>query len=135
MQELCLSVLFFLLNYEQFNIYFFSRFRLLHFFFSNRVSDFFYIPQKTSYKKANHLIKAPFIKLDFYQNNPALRNVKCDWFISFIQVGRNRTHPIFQKLYCTNIWTSSLYEFVILHSQTSSIIQVVSYKSLNVRTA
>ena len=36
MQELRLSVLFFLLNYEQFNIYFFSRFRLLHFFFSNQ---------------------------------------------------------------------------------------------------
>ena len=29
------------------------------------------------------------------------------------------THPIFQKLYHTNICTSSLYEFPILHSQTS----------------
>ena len=56
MTELSLWVLFFLLNYEQFNIYFFSRFRLLHFFFSNRLSDFFYFPQKTSYKKTNHLI-------------------------------------------------------------------------------
>ena len=63
-----------------------------------------------------------------------MRNLKCDWFISFIQVGRNRTHPIFQKLYHTNICTSSLYEFAILHSQTSWIIQVVSYKSFNVRT-
>ena len=34
-------VLFFLLNYEQFNIHFFSRFRVLHFFFSNQLSDFF----------------------------------------------------------------------------------------------
>ena len=56
MQELFLSILFFLLNYEQFNIYFVSRFRLLHFFFSNSLSDFFYIPQKTSYEKTNHLI-------------------------------------------------------------------------------
>ena len=62
-----------------------------------------------------------------------MRNVKCDWSISSMQVGRNRTHPIFQKLYHTNIWTSSLYEFAILHSQTSWIIQVVSYKSFNVR--
>ena len=46
MQELRLSVLFFLLNYEQFNIYFFSRFRLLHFFFSNRLSDFFLLSTK-----------------------------------------------------------------------------------------
>ena len=119
MQELCLSALFFLLNYEQCSIYFFSRFRLLHFFFSNRLSDFFYFPQKASCKQTNHLILAPFIKLDFVQNNSALRNVKCDWFISFIQVGRNRTHPIFQKLYHTNICTSSLYEFAILQSQTS----------------
>ena len=29
-----------LLNYEQFNIYFFPRFHLLHFFFSNHLSDF-----------------------------------------------------------------------------------------------
>ena len=43
MQELCLWVLFLLLSYEQFNIYF-SRFRLLHFFFSNDLSDFFYLP-------------------------------------------------------------------------------------------
>ena len=56
MQELCLSVLFFLLNYKQFNIYFFSRFRLLHFFFSNHPSDFFYFPRKMSYTKTNHLI-------------------------------------------------------------------------------
>ena len=55
--------------------------------------------------------------------------MKCGWSISFIQVGRNRTHPIFQKLYHTNICTSSLYEFAILHTQTSSIIQVASYKS------
>ena len=59
------------------------------------------------------------VKLDFLQNNLALRNVKCDWFIFSIQVGRNRTHSIFQRLYHANICTSSLYEFAILHSQTS----------------
>ena len=64
-----------------------------------------------------------------------MQNLKCDWSISFIQVGRNRTHPIFQKLYHTNICTSSFYEFAILHSQTSWIIQVVSYKMFNVRPA
>ena len=49
-----------------------------------------------------------------------MRNLKCDWFISIMQVGRNRTHPIFQKLYHTNIiCTSTLYEFAILRSQTS----------------
>ena len=31
----------------------------------------------------------------------------------------NITHPIFQKLYHTNVCTSSLYEFAILHGQTS----------------
>ena len=50
-QELCLRVLVFVLNYEQFNIYLFLRFRLLHFFFSNK-------------RKTNHLIWASFIKLD-----------------------------------------------------------------------
>ena len=35
-QELCLWALFFLLNYEQLSIYFFSRFHLLHLFFSNK---------------------------------------------------------------------------------------------------
>ena len=40
-QELCLWVLFSLLNYEQFNIYFFSHFLLFHFFFYNHLSDFF----------------------------------------------------------------------------------------------
>ena len=29
--------------------------------------------------------------------------MKCDWFTSFIQVERNRTHPIFQKLFVTKI--------------------------------
>ena len=62
-----------------------------------------------------------------------MQNVKCDWSISFIQVGKNRTHPIFQKLYHTNICTSSSFEFAILQSQTSWIIQVVSYKSFNAR--
>ena len=47
----------------------------------------------------------------------------------------NGTHPIFQKLYHTNICTSSLYEFAIFHSQTSWIIEVVSYKSFNVIAA
>ena len=38
-KELCLWVLlFFLLNYEQFNIHFFLRFRLLNLFFSNQKS-------------------------------------------------------------------------------------------------
>ena len=69
------------------------------------------------------------------QNNSALLNLKCDWFISFIQVERNRTHPIPQKLFHTNICISSLYEFAILHSQTSWIMQVLSYKSFNVRAA
>ena len=64
MQELCLGVLFFLLNYEQFNIYFLSRFHLLHFLFSNKLSDFL-LSTKACYKKTNHLIEAPFIKLDF----------------------------------------------------------------------
>ena len=36
---------------------------------------------------------------------------------------------IFFKSYHTNICTSSLYEFAILHSKTSWIIQVVSHKS------
>ena len=53
--------------------------------------------------------------------------MKCDWPISFIQVGRNITHPIFQKLYHPNIYTSTLYEFAILYSQTSLIIQAVLY--------
>ena len=35
-QEFCLWELFFLLNYEQFSIDFFSRFRLLHLFFSKK---------------------------------------------------------------------------------------------------
>ena len=42
-----------------------------------------------------------------------------DWSIFFIQVGRNRTHPIFEKLYHTNICTSNLYQFTVLHSQIS----------------
>ena len=50
MKELCLWVLFFLINYEQFSIYFFLPFRLLHFFFSNHLSDF-YSPQKLLIKK------------------------------------------------------------------------------------
>ena len=41
MQKLCLWVLFFLFNYEQFTIYFSSCFRLLHFFSSVHVSNFF----------------------------------------------------------------------------------------------
>ena len=40
--RVCLWVLFFLLHYEQFNIYFFSHFRLLHFF--------------SLIKKTNHMI-------------------------------------------------------------------------------
>ena len=47
--ELCLWVLFFLLNYEQFNMYFFLSFRLINFSFSNQLPDFL-LPTKTSYK-------------------------------------------------------------------------------------
>ena len=89
--ELCLLVLFFLLNYEQFNIYFFSLFRPLHFSLFRLLHLFHFL----------------------VQNNSALRNVKCDWSISFIQVGRNRTYPNFKKLDHTNIFASSLYEFAI----------------------
>ena len=38
-----------------------------------------------------------------------------------------------KKLHHTNICTSRLYEFAILHSQISRIMQVVSYKSFNAR--
>ena len=44
-QQLCLLVFFFLLNYEQFNIYFFSCFCLFHFFFSNNPFTLFHSPQ------------------------------------------------------------------------------------------
>ena len=81
-KELWLLVLFFLINSEQlFSIYFFLPFRLLHFFCLWSPLWFFYFPQKI-----------------FFQNDLALQNLKCDWFISFIQVGRNRTYPIFQIL-------------------------------------
>ena len=60
-----------------------------------------------------------------------MRKLKCYWFISFIQVGRNRTHPIFQKLHHTKICTSSLYEFAILHSQTSWIMQAALSEHVN----
>ena len=39
MQELRLRASFFLLDYEKLNIYFFSPICLLHFFFSNHLSD------------------------------------------------------------------------------------------------
>ena len=42
---------------------------------------------------------------------------------------------IFFQSYHTNICTSSLYEFAILHSKTSWIIQAGSYKPFNVRPA
>ena len=60
--------------------------------------------------------EVPFIELDFPQNSSALRNMKCDWSISFIQVAKNRTHPIFQRLHHTNTCTSILYEFANLYS-------------------
>ena len=103
---------FFLLDSQQFNIYFFSRFRLL-LFFQLVTSLIFLLPRKASYKKFHSLNKI------FLQNNSELRNAKCDWCISVIQVGRNRAHRIFEKFYHTNICTSSLYEFAISHSQTS----------------
>ena len=100
------------------------------FFFFNHLSEFF-----TFHKNFFTWFKLISLNSIFPQNNSALRNLKCDWFNSFIQVGRNRSHPIFQKFYHTNICTSSLYEFAILHSQTSWIMQVVSYKSFNGRAA
>ena len=64
-----------------------------------------------------------------------MQNVKCDWSVSFIQVERNRTHPIFLNVYHTNICTVILNECAVLHSQASWIVQVVSYKLCNVRLA
>ena len=40
-----------------------------------------------------------------------------------------------KKLYHTNICQSCLYEFATLDSQISRIMEVVSYKSFNVRRA
>ena len=50
-QQLCLWVFFFLLDYEQFNIYFFSCVRLFHFFFSNNPFTLFHSLQKLLLKK------------------------------------------------------------------------------------
>ena len=36
--------------------------------------------------------------------------MKYDWFITITQVGRNRTRPIFEKLYDTNICALCLYD-------------------------
>ena len=71
------------------------------------------------------------IKDDITKENIKMR----DQILSFVQVGRNRTHPIFPKLYHTNICTLRLYGFAILHSQTYLMIQVVSHKPFNVRPA
>ena len=106
-------------------------FALVFSIFSSLITSDFLLPTKTSYKKHN----SPDFNWIFIQNNSALWNVKYDWSISFIQVGRNRTHLIFQKLYHTNISTSSLHELAILHSQTSWIIQVTPYKLFNIRPA
>ena len=56
--------------------------------------------------------------------------MKCDWSISFIQV---ELVLFLQKLHQTNICTSSFSEFTSLHSETSQIMQVESYKSFNAR--
>ena len=56
--------------------------------------------------------------------------MKCDWPISFIQV---ELVLFFQKLHQTNICTSSFSEFTSLHSETSQIMHVESYKSFNAR--
>ena len=56
--------------------------------------------------------------------------MKCDWSISLIQV---ELVLFFQKLHQTNICTSSFSEFTSLHSETSQIMQVESYKSFNAR--
>ena len=63
----------------------------------------------------------------FPHNNLALRNVKCDWSISFIQVATNRTHPIFENsayFYIKLIWIHLL-----------DIFKLVEYKSINARSA
>ena len=63
----------------------------------------------------------------FSHNNLALRNVKCDWCISFIQVATNRTHPIFENsayFYIKLIWIHLL-----------DIFKLVEYKSINARSA
>ena len=63
----------------------------------------------------------------FSHNNLALRNVKCDWCISFIQVATNRTHPIFENsayFYIKFVWIHLL-----------DIFKLVEYKSINARSA
>ena len=60
-----------------------------------------------------------------------MRKVKCDKSVFFKQVGRTKTHRIFQTFYHKNICTSVFYKHAILHSQTSWIMQVVPYKSGN----
>ena len=63
----------------------------------------------------------------FSHNNLALRNVKCDWSISFIQVATNRTHPIFENsayFYIKFVWIHLL-----------DIFKLVEYKSINARSA
>ena len=95
----------------------------------------FLLPTKTSYEKnkSPDLNSIHWAWFFFFQNNSTLQNMKCDGSISFMQTRRNRTHPIFQKLYHTNICTWSLYESAILHGQASWIIEVVSSKSFNLR--
>ena len=130
-QDLCLWVLlYFLLNNEHFNICFFLRFRFPH-FSSLITSPIFLFRTKSSYQnnESSDLSSIHWTRFFFKIS----RNVKCDWSISFIQVGRNRTHPIFQMPYYTNICTSSLCESA--QSQTSCMIQVLSYKLFNVKPA
>ena len=53
-QDLWLLVLFFLINYEQLSIYFFSSFCLLHFYFSNQLS-YFLLSRKPFFKKKTQI--------------------------------------------------------------------------------
>ena len=75
-----------------------QHFRLLH-FSSLITSLIFSLTTKTSYKKKKQIpwLKFHSLKEIFLQNNSALRNVKCDWSISFMQIGRNRTHLFFRS--------------------------------------
>ena len=88
----------------------------------------FLCPKKTSYKKEIPCFNLHSLNKIFLQSNLAQQNMKCDWSMSFIQVGRKKTYPIFQNFYHTNICTSSLYEFAVSKSQTSWIKRIVSYK-------
>ena len=58
-----------------------------------------------------------------------MQNLKCDWFISFIQVTRNRTHPVFKnciiQIFIFHVCMNSLFYTVKL---------VASYKLYHTNT-